>query len=223
MAGTRKFDLVGFDVDGTLVDDTVFVWLTLHEFFGTPREARDIAFDHYMAGRWTYQQWFEHDIEVLLAAGADQESMGRALQGMKLIPGALDTLAALRQAGVILVIISGSLNLVTDRFQLHRYFDEMYLNHLGFDKAGRLVEWRATPYDVWDKATGLRHVAKRYGVPMERTAYVGDNFNDVAVARAAGFSIAFNCKSDELAEVADEVILEKDLRLVLRHLLSDGS
>jgi len=215
----RLYDLVGFDVDGTLVDDTVFVWQTLHDYFGTDPVSRDEAFDSYMAGKWTYAQWFGHDIRLLKEAGACRKSIAAAISGMKLSNGVPEVLEELRVAGAKLVVISGSLDVVADRFELHRYFDEVYLNRLEFDSAGKLSGGVPTPYDVWDKARGLREVAARLGVPMARTAFVGDNFNDVAVAREAGFSIAFNCKSDELAAAADAVVDGRDMRAILPYLL----
>jgi len=215
----RRFDLVAFDVDGTLVDDTVFVWKTLHDYFDTDPESRDMAFRSYMDGKWPYHRWFEHDIKLLTEAGATRSSMLKALDGMRLTNGAVETLTVLRKAGVKLAIISGSINVVVEKFDLEQYFDDVYLNRIWFDDGGGLERWQATPYDVWDKATGLRALASRYDIPMARTAFIGDNFNDVAVAREAGYSLAIHCKSDELAEAVDVVIEEDDMRAVLPYLL----
>jgi len=217
--GTNRFDLIAFDVDGTLVDDTVFVWETLHDHHRTDRESRDMAFRSYMDGRWSYRQWFEHDIRLLTEAGANHASILDAISGMRLMGGALETLDAIRESGTRLAILSGSLDIVVEKFGLAGYFDDIYLNHIGFDSKGRLSEWAPTPYDVCDKATGLVDLAGRYGIPMERTAFVGDNFNDVAVARVAGFAIAFNCKSDALARTAHVTVPGGDLRRVLPYLL----
>ena len=219
MTLAARYDLIAFDVDGTLVDDTVFVWQTLHDYFHTDPESRDMAFKNYMAGKWKYQQWFEHDMKLLTEAGADRESMLKAIEGMTLMKGTYEVLEELRRGGARLVIISGSLNLVSEKFGLEPYFDAIFLNWIGFDDSGKLAEWKATPYDVWDKATGLRELAARWEIPMEKTAFIGDNFNDVAVAQAAGFSIAFNCKSDKLAQVADAVVPGNDLSRILPFLL----
>lgn len=215
----KRFDLVAFDLDGTLVDDTVFVWETLHDYFDTPVELREMAFHRYMDHQWSYQEWFEFDIQLLRERGADRPSMLRAIQGMKLMEGVEETLLTLQEAGSYLIVISGSLDIVVEKFELDRFFREIYLNRLRFDDGGKLVEWNHTPYDVYDKAVGLRDVASRLGIPMENTAYVGDNFNDIAVARAAGFSVAFNCKSQELSDVADVTVPGGDLRAILPHLL----
>ncbi|MBM4354873.1 MAG: HAD-IB family phosphatase [Deltaproteobacteria bacterium] len=217
--GRNRFDLIAFDVDGTLVDDTVFVWETLHEHHRTDRASRQMAFEKYMAGEWSYRQWFEHDIQLLTEAGANHGSILDAISGMRLMEGALETLEAIRRSGARMAILSGSLDIVVEKFGLAEYFDDIYLNHIGFDCEGRLSEWEPTPYDVCDKATGLKDLAVRHGIPMERTAFVGDNFNDVAVARVAGFAIAFNCKSDELARTADVTVPGGDLRRVLPYLI----
>ncbi len=214
-----QYDLIAFDVDGTLVDDTVFVWEMLHDYFGTPRDSRDFAFHAYMDGRWNYKQWFDHDIQLLTQAGADRDSISRSLEGMKLSGGALETLQTLRDAGKTLVVLSGSLNIVLERFGLGSYFDEVYLNRIEFDSQGKISGAHPTPYDVFDKATGLREIAERRGIPLERTAFVGDNFNDVAVAKIAGLSLAFQCKSEELARVVHHVLPGNDLRAALPFLL----
>lgn len=213
--------LVAFDVDGTLVDDTIFVWETLHESFGTDRAARAAAQADYMAGRITYADWFEHDIRSLLALGADRDGMLAAIAGMRPMAGAHETLAALRHAGVVLVVISGSLDFVLDRLFPNHPFADVLINHVGFAADGRLAEWRPTPFDMDHKAAGLRHLAAKHGVPLERCAFVGDHFNDVEVARAAGLGIAFNCKSAALLEAADVWVDSQDLRDVLPHLLPD--
>jgi phosphoserine phosphatase len=215
----RRYDLVAFDVDGTLVDDTVFVWKTLHDYFGTDPAEQTLGFDNYMQGRWSYAEWFQNDLRLLALGGATHQTMLRAISGMRLMPGVHETLAELRSAGAVLLILSGSLDIVTRKFGLDGLFDEVYLNRLEFDPEGRLAKGVATPYDVWDKARGLRDVSRRRGIPMGRTAFVGDNFNDVAVAKEAGFSIAFNCKSDELAREADVVLPGGDMRAVLPYLL----
>ena len=219
MAPNSKFALIAFDVDGTLVDDTVFVWKTLHDYFGSDQELVDRAFDLYMGGRLSYRQWFEHDLKLFRKKGANRGRIMDAIRDMKLFEGVRETLETLGKTGARLAIISGSLDLVIEKLDLAQYFDEIYLNRLEFGEDGDLLGGVATPYDVWDKATGLREIAAREGIPMSSTAFIGDNFNDIAVAKAAGFSIAFNCKSDELAEAANVVVEEKDLRAVLPYLL----
>lgn len=215
--------LVAFDVDGTLVDDTVFVWETLHEHFGTDRTARARVQRDYMSGVISYADWFEHDIRSLLALGADRDGMFAAIAEMKPMEGAHETLRALQDAGVVLVVISGSIGFVLDHVFPEHPFADVLINRIDFDEEGRIAAWQPTPFDMDHKASGLRHLAEKHGVPLERCAFVGDHFNDVDVVRVAGRGIAFNCKSDALADAADICVASQDLRDVLPYLLPGGA
>ncbi len=215
------YDLIAFDVDGTLVDDTVFIWKTLHDHFDTHRDRRDQAYSDYFSGRISYSDWFFNDIALLRERGATRNAIEEIVAGMHLTGGVSETLGVLRDAGVRLVVISGTLEVVVRHFELTPWFDEIYLNRFEYAPNGALIGGTPTPYDVGEKATGLRHIAAKAGIPMARTAFIGDNFNDVSIAEAAGFSIAFNCKSDELASVADVTIEGGDLRRILPYLLPD--
>lgn len=216
---TRSFDLVCFDLDGTLIQGTIFIWQTLHDAFATDPERRRRARKDFHAGRITYRQWFDHDLHMLGEAGATRERMVTALDTIHPTPGAPETLTALREAGIHLAIISGSVDLVLDRFYPDAVFDEVLINRLDFDDAGRLVGGTHTDFDIDRKGEGVREIARRLGVEVARTAFVGDNYNDVSAARAAGLSIAFNPRSDELTAAADAVVTGDDFRGILPHLL----
>lgn len=216
---SRSFDLVCFDLDGTLIQGTIFIWQTLHDAFATDPERRRKAKEDFHAGRITYQQWFDHDLVLLGEADATRERMVTALDTIHPTPGAPETLATLREAGMHLAIISGSIDLVLERFFGDVVFDEVLINRLDFDDAGRLVGGTHTDFDVDRKGEGVREIARRLGVDVARTAFVGDNYNDVSAAHAAGLSIAFNPRSDELTAAADAVVKGDDLRGILPHLL----
>ena len=78
--------------------------------------------------------------------------------------------------------------------------------------------WEATPYDMDGKARALELIAEREELPLARCAFIGDHANDLAAARIAGRSIAFNPKSAELEAVADVVVRSTDLRQILEYL-----
>ena len=130
-----------------------------------------------------------------------------------------EALQTLRQAGIRLVAISGTLDLMLNSVFPDHPFEELYTNHIGFDDAGRISHWRATPFDMDGKAQALRALALREGLGLERCAYVGDSSNDVWVARAAGYTVAFNPRSEELERLAGAVVRSEDFRDVLPHLL----
>ena len=219
----RSYDLVCFDLDGTLIQGTIFIWQTLHDAFRTDRKLRQQAKEDFHAGRISYQAWFDHDLVLLREAKATRTGMIDALQGVHATPGASEVLDTLRGQGVKLAILSGSLDLVLTHFYDGALFDEVLINRIRFDENDLLEGGTHTPYDVDHKGDGLLEIGRRTGVDVSRIAFVGDNYNDVSAARAARLAIAFNPNSQDLVDVADVVVRSPDLRAILPHLLPMGA
>lgn len=221
----RRFDLVAFDVDGTLVrgpgDRTV--WEVLNERFTGTADHNAERFARYRAGELSYAEWVALDVRGWRDAGATRERLIAAFAPLRLVDGTRAALERLRDAGCYLVVLSGTLDLMLETLLPDAPFHEVYVNHLGFDDVGHIGYWRATPFDMEGKAQALRAVALRREIPLARCAFVGDSANDVWVARAAGFTVAFNPKSAELEAEADAIVRSADLRDVLPYLLAEGS
>jgi len=216
MSEPLEFPLVCFDVDGTLVDDTVFIWQTLHDHFATDPEARDKAHGDFFAGRITYADWFRTDLELLSFAGATKARIREVLDMLRPMDGAHEALHDLHRRGHTLAIVSGSLDIVVSHLFPDIPFAHVLLNHIAFGADGRIAGGTPTPYDVEGKADGLRELCRREGIAPSQAAFVGDNFNDLWVAKAAGLAIAFNCKSDDLRRTCHIEVPGKDLRDVAR-------
>ncbi|MBN2530286.1 MAG: HAD-IB family phosphatase [Deltaproteobacteria bacterium] len=213
------YPLVCFDLDGTLVDDTIYIWKTLHECFLTDKAERDQAYRDYFSGKITYREWFEHDLKLLRAAGATQSEIVKMCSGLQVMNGAMDTLHTLRQANCKVAVISGSIQVVLDVLFPDFEFDFVLINRIHFNDAGHISGGVHTPFDVEAKADGLKHLCRKMNISTNNAVFVGDNENDLWIARTAGLSIAFNCKSKDLSQICDLEITQKDLRLVLPHIL----
>jgi phosphoserine phosphatase len=214
----HRYPLICFDLDGTLVDDTVYIWTTLHETLKTDGKLRKKAYDDYFAGRISYREWFEHDLFLFKKVGADRSRLLQIIETLRPMTGALQLLKELREEGYKLAVISGSLDLVVKQLFETKAFDHIFINEVQFDKRGQIVGGIPTRYDLDGKADGLRELARLENLSMDQTAFVGDNENDIWIAKAAGKGIAFNCKSDSLREVCDVEVLGKDLRAIREHL-----
>lgn len=57
------------------------------------------------------------------------------------------------------------------------------------------------------KGTGVKVMAEYYNIPMENTVAIGDNYNDVPMFEAAGFSIAMGNADEQVQNLADAVTL----------------
>jgi len=217
----RRFDLVAFDVDGTLARHPAHktVWEILNDRFcgndGLNRE-RLAAF---LSGRLSYADWVDLDIAGWRDAGATREAMVEAFGSITLVPGTREALGVLRASGLRLVVISGTLDLLLHTLLPGPTFDEIHANHVAFDGEGRIGHWRATPFDMQGKAVALRAIARREEIPLSRCAFVGDSMNDRWIAEIAGFTVAFNPKSADLEALAGAVVRSDDLRDVLPYLL----
>ena len=214
-----EYEVVCFDLDGTLVQGTVFIWNSLHDHFKTDSARRVLARQAFFEGRISYREWFEHDLELLDERGATRQTM-EAMFAEKIVPtnGAQTTLDRLKEAGKKIAVLSGSLDLVLTTFFDESLFDVVFLNRIFFDETGRIAGGRHTPFDLDRKAHGIEEITRRLQVPLERCAFVGDNYNDLSAAGIAGLPIAFRPKSDELRRLARVVIDEEDLTLILPHL-----
>ena len=217
---TRRFDLVAFDIDGTLITHprNKTVWEVLnHRFLGddTVNAERHALF---RAGRISYEEWVSLDIQGWCDAGATRDDIVACFDALRPVNGARATLEALEAGGVHLVAISGTLDVLLSTVLPDAPFHEVYSNRIGFDADGRIRGWTATPFDMEGKAVALRTVSLRTRIPLERCAFVGDSSNDVHIAEAAGFTVAFNPRSKALERVADVVVKSDDLESVLEHL-----
>jgi phosphoserine phosphatase len=136
---------------------------------------------------------------------------------LRLVTGARETVSVLKRRGYHLGVISGTLDLTLELLFPDHPFEEVFTNRVTFDRAGRLVGWHATPFDMAGKARALRQMAEHRGLSLQRCAFVGDHLNDVEVAREAGFAVAFRPKCEELRRTARVVVEEADLRAILPH------
>ena len=220
-----KFGLVAFDVDGTLVvhEHGQTVWEVLNRRFTGDDGWSPQLYQQYLDGKLSYADWVAQDIEGWKAGGATRDKLIEAFAPLRLVDNTREALTELRAAGMRTMVISGTLDLMLHTLLPDPPLDEIYCNHIAFDGEGRIAHWQATPFDMEGKATCLRAVALREGIPLDRCAFVGDSSNDVWIARTAGFAVALNPNSQELEGACQAVVRSRDLRDVLPFLLGTGT
>ncbi|MFH1849510.1 MAG: HAD family phosphatase [archaeon] len=212
--------LVCFDLDGTIIDNVVSVWETLHDRLQTDEHRREDALARFRAGELSYDEWAEHDVGLWKEIGATKEVLMKALGHLKLMKGAKETLLELRKRKIKAALISGSLNIVLEKVlpEYIELFDYVFINKILFDSDGRIIGQESSEFDNEGKEKAMRIICAKEGLKPAECVFVGDEDNDIHIARAAGLSIAFNSGSERLRSICDAVIDEKDLRLILEHI-----
>ena len=216
-----KYKLVCFDVDGTLVDNVKFSWQVFHDYFQTDEKKRQEAKKNFFKGKISYKEWAEHDIGMWKEKNMKKEDFFKAMGSLRLMKGAKEVLDELKSKGMKLAIISGSMNVVLEKFipDYKEIFDDVFLSWIYFDENGSITKVEATEFDIEKKTIALRQIADKENIKLEECVFVGDFLNDIKIMQEAGLGIAFNCEHDKLKDVADIVIEKKDLREVLKHIL----
>jgi len=218
------YKLVCFDVDGTLIDNVTFSWQVFHDYFQTDKPRREDAKKKFFNGEITYLQWAEHDIGLWREKNAKKEDFFKAIAHLRLMEGAIETLNELKKRGIKLAIISGSLNVVLEKFipNYDEIFDDVFLSKIYFDEYGHISKVDATEFDMDAKALALKKIAEREKLSLKECVFIGDYLNDLKIIQEAGLGIAFNCRHEDLKKAADVVIEKKDLREILKYVYKDG-
>lgn len=208
--------LVVFDVDGTLTKHSS-VWWRLHEHFGTTVEGKRY-YDQYFAGDITYDQWA--DLDAALWKGNSIDEVMKIVHATKLTPGSEITIQTLREHGLKTAILSGGLDVMANDISQRVGIDYVLTNKL-HHKDGILTGLVDNNVAWGGKADEIHLINEYFGIPLEKTAFVGDGRNDISVFEVVGFSIAFNPEHQDVANAASVVIHNDDLRAILPHLIPE--
>jgi phosphoserine phosphatase len=207
--------LVVFDVDGTLTQHSS-VWWRLHGLFGTTEKGR-IYFEQYFAGEIDYVQWA--DLDAALWKGQPYDRVIEAVRNTQLVKGAKEAIQILKEHNIRTAILSGGLDVMADDIAQRVGIEYVLTNKLvhsdGFltGEVEYVVGWA-------EKSEHIQKVLDHFGLSLEQTAFVGDGRNDMSVFPVVGLSMAFNPKDQEVAEAANVVIREDDLRAILPYIIS---
>lgn len=175
-----RYQLIIFDVDGTLVDSFPWFLSVLNDVadrYGFRRTAPEEVTSMRNAGtaeildrlevpRWKLPMIIRH-MRALKAAQLDR---------IPLFSGVDATLAALHERGAVLAIVSSDVETNVRRA-------------LGAANVARISHF-ACGAALFGKAKKFRDVVKRAGVAPEAAIAVGDEGRDIEAARAAGLACA---------------------------------
>lgn len=216
----RKYDLVCFDMDGTLT--TVrSSWRWIHDCIGVDSEPNYRA---YLNGEIDEYEFMRRDIGLWTAVKPDIKlgDLAHMFQSMPLMEGIQETVAALEESGIHCVIVSGGIDIAAKMLQNEFGFEDAVADSIEVNPDGTFTGYGIENVDLRDKGAWVRKFQERYDVTKERTVSVGNSFTDVPMFRESGLSIAVNC-DEYTAQNADVVLETHNIADILDYILPEDA
>lgn len=210
--GHGKVLLVGFDMDGTLLEHESS-WVAIHKWFGTV-DAGEASLKLYSDGKIDYREFMRRDI-ASWPKGVKRDEIVRVLSGYEVRSDARATVAELRRRGISTAIVSSGIDLLADMVAKELRMDSFVANGFRFDKGGRILGEGVGRVDPTRKDIAYKRLLRRLGVPRERTIAVGDTVYDLAFLKSAGKGFMLS----HTTRVEDPQVIQIDrLTQILDHL-----
>ncbi len=214
LKGAEKLALI--DMDGTLLNGR-FVMELAHRT-ARMEQLNPLLDNHTMSASIRTKRI------AAVFAGLPKSTFERVARDIPLMPGAVETVVALRKAGYLVGVVTDSYRMAAETVR-RRVFADFTVSHVmkfRSEKAsGRITVAPAMKHPKGCKEhqicklNVLRHLLEEVGIGAEKVLVVGDGDNDVCLLRAAGTSVAFQPKSAPVRDAAAHTV-EGDLRGVLR-------
>lgn len=199
-----------FDVDSTLINEEVIDLIAAKA--GVSEQVSQIT-TAAMSGNLDFSESLIK--RVALLSGVSTTVLNEVQNEITLTNGAVDLIKTLLGKGDVVAVVSGGFTEVITPLLASLKIKDFKANSLQIID-GRLTGKVQGPIiDRRAKAEFLREIAAIHQIPLAHTVAVGDGANDIDMIQNAGVGIAF-CAKPALVEVADRVIINRDLMEVLK-------
>jgi phosphoserine phosphatase len=189
------FKLIAFDMDSTLINIEC-----VDEIADAADRKAEVAAMTEAAMRGEINDYKASLRErVALLKGVTVAQMDQIYaERLRLNPGAAELVAACKQAGLKVLLVSGGFTHFTDRIRDHLGIDYTRANVLEIEAGvltGRMVNqpW-GDICDGVEKRTMLLETCAGLGISPSQAIAMGDGANDLPMMEVAGLSVAFHAK-----------------------------
>lgn len=210
---SKRYKLAVFDMDGVLTQP-VSSWEYLHKRFGVDNS---VNLGAYKSGRLSYIDFLRSDVKLWIDRNGTT-SASTVISMLDQIPrrdGVYITMKTLRDNGIKTAIISGGIYWLAEKICESAVFDEIHANRIHTDNLNNIVADGEVMVEPRHKDAVLVQMQERLGVRPEETISVGDTFQDVAMFRHSGLSVAFNPVESSVSSGATFTVIGNDLAPIL--------
>jgi phosphoserine phosphatase len=198
----NKFELVCFDIDGTLVDG--ISWLLLTKGLGCSPEKHIDIFNRSKKGEISFLEGERMLTKMYQESGnANQKFIKELFSKIEPKSEAKEIISYLKKKKYKIYLISGAINIYTEEIAKKLGVDGWYANSsLKFDKNGILEKIYYKDNQGETKVKQLKELMKKFGIKKDEIVFVGDSDNDIEIFKETGHGIAVELSSEELKNIA---------------------
>lgn len=195
-----------FDLDGTL-KEARDPYVYLHERLGT-LEASNAHFEQGLSGEIDYDEWLR--LDARLWTGVPRARMEQLFRENAYLPGARETVQALRRKGVAVAVVSTGLRLHAEQVQRDLGLDWILANEIFFEDG--VANGRSLAH-VREGGKGqiVEQLQAEFGVEPGECLAAGDGSSDADMFALVRVGVAVNPSSERVRAAADIVLDEPDL------------
>jgi phosphoserine phosphatase len=203
-----------FDFDSTLMDGETIDFFA--EELGIGERVAAIT-ERAMNGELDFFESLQERVGLL--KGLEYSKVEAISHNLPYMPGAKETIAELKKAGLSVVCFSGGFRTATSYAKDILGFDADFSNALHVREDGRLSGLVGGDMMFnYSKGDMLVRLQSLMGISEEETMVVGDGANDLSMFAHAGTRVAF-CAKEVLKKEANIIIENKDLTEILTRLM----
>jgi phosphoserine phosphatase len=205
----KRKKVIVFDMDSTIVDGEIIDEMA--RVAGVGQKIAAIT-EKGMRGEVDFSESLRARVSFL--KGLKMRSLESIAKTFNLTKGSEELIAALKEMGFKVALISGGFSYFTDVLKKRLGFDYAFGNELEINKGRLTGRIRGRIIDAKRKAEVLDVICCKEGVTRDEVVAVGDGSNDQIMVANAGLGIAFNAK-EILKKVADGAITKDHMKGIL--------
>lgn len=211
-----KYKLIIFDIDGTITTH-ISSWRYIHERLGIWTKRAFQYQKAFFSGKISYRRFCL--LDAAHWKGMRQSRIRNIFKSTRYSKNALKCIKKLKKSGFKLAAVSTGLQYMPERIKQEMGFDYILSNALRSRK-GRLTGGVKINLAHGAKDKILKKIFKRFKVKPHEVISIGDSEGDVPLARACGYSIAFNSTSKKLSRISDYCCRTKDFEEIYRKIMA---
>jgi len=211
-----KYKLIIFDIDGTITDH-ISSWRYIHERLKLWTKRAYQYQDAFFAGKISYRMFCE--LDAAHWKGMSEARIRGLFGATRYSKNAAACIKKLKNRGFKLAAVSTGLQYMPDRIMGELKFDYAISNRL-ISRNGILSGGVKINLEHGAKHKVLKNIFKRFNVKPHQVISVGDSVGDIPLAKACGYSIAFNSTNIELSRISDYSCRTKDFEEVYKKIIS---